>query len=72
MRPADLEKALKQLGGDRRRITITFVEAQTPAAQAAPESQDELTCRALAHPEVQRFREAFPDAEVRGVRNLRE
>jgi hypothetical protein len=28
--------------------------------------------RALAHPEVQRFREAFPDAEVRVARNLKQ
>jgi len=74
MRPAEVEKALRQLGGDRRRFKITFVEAAATAglAASAPESQDELTRRALAHPEVQRFREAFPDAEVRGVRDLRE
>ena len=73
MRPADLEKAVKHLGGDRRKIKITFVEAaEAAAAPAAPESPDELTRRALAHPEVQRFREAFPEAEVRGVRNLQE
>jgi hypothetical protein len=74
MRPVDVERAIKQLGGDRRRIRITFVEAETlaPPAATEAESADQLTRRALEHPEVQRFREAFPGAEVRGVRNLKE
>jgi hypothetical protein len=73
MRPVDVERAVKHLGGERRKIRITFVEAEavTPAAPGA-ESSDELTRRALEHPEVQRFREAFPGAEVRGVRDLKE
>jgi len=33
--------------------------------------EDEVTERALAHPEVQRFRELF-GGEVRTVRNLKE
>jgi len=75
MRPADVEKAIKQVGGDRRKVKITFVEAaeaQAGPAPAAPENQDELMRRALAHPEVERFREVFPEAEVRGVRDLKE
>jgi len=28
--------------------------------------------RAMADPAIQRFREAFPDAELRQVRNLKE
>jgi hypothetical protein len=73
MRPADVEKALKHLGGDRRKVRIVFVEAAAAAGPApAPEPQDELTRRALQHPEVQRFREVFPDAEVREVRSLQQ
>ena len=74
MRPAEVEKALKHLGGDRRKLRITFVEAEGAArpAPAAERSADELTRRALEHPEVQRFREVFPGAEVRGVRDLKE
>jgi len=37
----------------------------------APKKDDEVTERALAHPEVQRFRELF-GGEVRTVRNLKE
>jgi len=41
-----------------------------PRPQPAPQAAgDEATRRALAHPEVQRFREVFPGAEVRVVRN---
>lgn len=74
LRPADVEKALKHLGGDRRKIKITFAEAAeaAPGRPRAPESQDEVTRRALEHPDVQRFREVFPDAELRAVRNLKE
>ena len=41
----------------------------TPAA-TIPE--DEATTRALENPEVQRFREMFPDSHVRTVRNLKD
>jgi hypothetical protein len=75
MRPDDLQKAVKHLGGERRRVKISFLEAAAASATrppAAPDSQDDAARRALSHPEVQRFRELFPDAEVRGVRNLKE
>jgi len=42
-----------------------------PSAVPAPRG-DEVTTRALAHPEVRRFQEIFPDSQVRKVRNLRE
>jgi hypothetical protein len=46
--------------------------APQPAAQpAAGKGDDEVTGRALANPEVQRFREVF-GGEVRKVRNLKE
>jgi len=34
--------------------------------------EDEVSQRALAHPEVRRFQELFPGAQVRAVRNLKE
>jgi hypothetical protein len=38
---------------------------------AAPTPADnDFTKRALSHPGVKRFQELFPDAHVRGVRNL--
>jgi hypothetical protein len=33
--------------------------------------KDDVSERALAHPEVKRFQETFPDAQVRAVRNLK-
>ena len=45
-----------------------------PVRMAAPlktETGDDVTGRALANPEVQRFREVF-GGEVRKVRNLKE
>jgi DNA polymerase-3 subunit gamma/tau len=76
MQPADLQKAVQHLNIGTRRITVTVGAAAaatepTAAAPARP-AQDEATARALAHPEVQRFQETFPGAEVRVVRNLKE
>ena len=69
--------ALKRLGQPGLRFKVVFgeVKAASPEVRndmkkpAAPE--DEVTGRALAHPEVQRFRELF-GGEVRAVRNLKE
>jgi len=76
MRPADIQKALDHLNAGKRRIKVGTVAAPaSEAASAAPTAaldQDETMRRALAHPEVQRFREAFPDAEVRVARNLKQ
>jgi hypothetical protein len=43
-------------------------------AKKAPEpaKTDEASERALAHPEVKRFQELFPESQVRAVRNLKE
>jgi hypothetical protein len=41
------------------------------AATVAPPT-DEVAERALAHPDVRRFQEMFPDSQVRKVRNLKE
>ena len=78
MKPEEIQKAIQHAGGGKRKIKITFTEAgaadvkATEGPKQPPESEDEAARRALAHPEVQRFREAFPDAEVRTVRNLKE
>jgi DNA polymerase-3 subunit gamma/tau len=78
MRPADVQKALDHLNAGKRRIKVATAETASSAAPAptpepSPRAQeDETMRRALAHPEVQRFREAFPDAEVRIARNLKE
>ena len=78
MKPEEIQKAIAHLGGGRRKVRISLVEAAATGPEASggagqvQESDDEVTRRALSHPEVQRFREVFPDAEIRAVRNLKE
>jgi hypothetical protein len=47
-----------------------------PTSAAAPPSnqqiEQELADRALSNPEVRRFQEAFPESQVRTIRNLRD
>ncbi len=75
---ADLRKGLSEIGMGARRIKIvTGVVGAAPAVAApkqdsGPKLDDEVSQRALAHPEVQRFQKAFPEAEVRQVRDLKE
>jgi DNA polymerase-3 subunit gamma/tau len=78
VKPEEIQKAIAHLGGGRRKVRISLVEAGATGPEASggtgqvQESDDEVTRRALSHPEVQRFREVFPDAEIRAVRNLKE
>ncbi|HEY4088512.1 MAG TPA: DNA polymerase III subunit gamma/tau, partial [Bryobacteraceae bacterium] len=71
----EIRTALKRLGYPTLRFKIVFGDVTAaPAAKAAPKGappQDEVTERALNHPDVQRFRELF-GGEVRNVRNLKE
>jgi DNA polymerase-3 subunit gamma/tau len=72
----EIGTALKQMGMPGQKFIVVFGEVQSapaaPATAAKPESgDDELTGRALAHPEVKKFREMF-GGEVRAVRNLKE
>jgi DNA polymerase-3 subunit gamma/tau len=74
---SQLRKAAEQAFGKPVRIKIT---AGNPVAQPEPAvakrkssaTEDDLMQRALSDPAVQRFREAFPNAEVRQVRDLKE
>jgi len=69
----EIKTALRHLGHTGLRFKIAFGEvksAQAPVQKPAPR-EDEVTERALGHPEVQRFRELF-GGEVRTVRNLKE
>lgn len=69
--------AVNQAAGKTMRITVKVGDAATPGsapipkAQTKPQGDDETTTRALANPEVQRFKELFPDSQVRAVRNLK-
>jgi len=73
----EIRTALKHLGFSTLRFKVNFGEAKGAAIEkktAMPKpaaKEDEVTERALAHPEVQRFRELF-GGEVRTVRNLKE
>ena len=78
LRPDDINKALKQITSRPYRIKVTVGDAGPQSAPlastqppAAPPTDDEATSRALANPEVQRFRDLF-GGEIRKVRNLKE
>lgn len=67
----EISSALKHLGLNLRfKVVFGEVKAAAPIAKPAPK-EDEVTERALNHPDVQRFRELF-GGEVRNVRNLKE
>jgi len=70
-----LQKAVQQTAGRPMKVSVTFGAPKVSAPAAAPKvkvGDEEVTERALAHPEVRRFTELFPDAQVRTVRNLKE
>jgi DNA polymerase III subunit gamma/tau len=76
LRPDELQQALQRISPRAMRVKVTVGEAgEAPAG--GPErlivrpTEDEATARALANPEVQRFREVF-GGEIRKVRNLKE
>ncbi len=76
LRPDDLQQALKRISPRAMRIKVTVGEAGDAPAGGAERpivrpTEDEATARALANPEVQRFREVF-GGEIRKVRNLKE
>ena len=71
----DILKGVQKVAGRPMRIKITIgtpnaVEA--PKVERKPAKADDASERALSHPEVRRFQELFPDAQVRVVRNLKE
>ena len=72
-----LDEAVREVFGRPLRIKVMAGEeadpgAVPPAGNAAPAPKDDASARALANPEVQRFREVFGGSEVRMVRNLKE
>ena len=77
LREEDLRAALRHMGGAQGpkplRIKVIIGEsAEPPAPLANPAAaEDDVSARALANPEVRRFREVF-GGEVRKVRNLKE
>jgi DNA polymerase-3 subunit gamma/tau len=71
MNEKDILKVVQKIAGRPMRVKIVQGE---PAAAAAPlaKAKDDVSERALSHPDVKRFQEMFPDAQVRVVRNLKE
>ena len=74
MNEKDLRKAVQQTAGSAMRIRITIGEPRVTEASRLDRKlpEDDLSQRALAHPEVRRFQEMFPGAQVRAVRNLKD
>jgi DNA polymerase-3 subunit gamma/tau len=69
----EFEAAVRRVAGRTVRITLKVGEAAAAApAVRAPVKTDEAAERALAHPEVKRIQELFPESQVRQVRNLKE
>jgi DNA polymerase-3 subunit gamma/tau len=73
-----IEATVKRLLGRPVRVTVKVGEVAAAPAMAAAravsesELESEAAERALSHPEVKRFQELFPGAQVRTVRNLKE
>ena len=68
----DMLKVVQKVAGRPMRIKITLGAPNVSETPKAKPPQDDVSERALAHPEVRRFQEMFPDAQVRVVRNLKE
>ena len=76
MNEKDIQKAVQQVAGRPMRISIKFGDPAAPSQAAVgrpiEKKLDDVSERALSHPEVRRFQEIFPDSQVRAVRNLKE
>ena len=73
IKDALFETTVRQLASKRAVFKVGEAAASAaPAKQPDNALDSEVATRALAHPEVQRFQELFPDSQVRAVRNLRE
>jgi DNA polymerase-3 subunit gamma/tau len=68
----DILKVVQKVAGRPMRIKVTAGTVDVAEVPKARPPQDDVSERALAHPEVRRFQETFPDAQVRVVRNLKE
>jgi DNA polymerase-3 subunit gamma/tau len=70
----EFEAAVKRVAGRTVRIVVKVGEVTAAPVAAATKiaAADEVSARALEHPEVKRFQEMFPDSHVRAVRNLKE
>ncbi|MBM3811291.1 MAG: DNA polymerase III subunit gamma/tau [Acidimicrobiia bacterium] len=77
LRSADLRTAVTKTAGRAVKIVVQAGEAAAAAAAPKPAAaamaeDEELSRRALSHPEVLHFQEMFPGSQVRTVRNLKQ
>jgi hypothetical protein len=73
LKHGDFASIVQKIAGRPVKVTIKIGEtSREPAPAAAPQQTDEVSLRALDHPEVKRFQELFPDSQVRTVRNLKD
>jgi DNA polymerase-3 subunit gamma/tau len=72
LKQPEFEAAARRLSGVAKITVKTGEPVVTAPVSATAPAPDETSSRALAHPEVRRFQETFPDSQVRTVRNLRE
>jgi DNA polymerase-3 subunit gamma/tau len=68
----DILKVVQKVAGRPMRVKVTAGTVDVVEIPKAKPPEDETSERALSHPEVRRFQETFPDAQVRVVRNLKE
>jgi DNA polymerase-3 subunit gamma/tau len=72
LKSADLRNAIQAVSGRPRKVKVSAGEASAASAPVQKAPEDDVSRRALAHPEVQRFQELFPNSQVRQVRDLKE
>ena len=70
-RGSDFTAIVQRIIGRPVKVTVKIGETTREPEPAAPKT-DEVSARALEHPEVKRFQELFPDSQVRTVRNLKD
>ena len=70
MNEKDIQKVVQKIAGRPMRIKIAMGKPEAVAAPL-PKKTDDVSERALAHPDIRRFQEMFPDAQVRAVRDLK-
>jgi DNA polymerase-3 subunit gamma/tau len=73
LKSAEIRKAIATILGRPTKITFDAGDGEAPPEPASrDDEEDEVSRRALSHPEVQRFQSMFPDSQIRAVRNLKE
>ncbi|MCP5113018.1 MAG: DNA polymerase III subunit gamma/tau, partial [bacterium] len=75
LKSKELQQVVQKVAGQPLKVVFVPGGSSAPEPKAAPapkDTEDEATKRALANPEVQRYRETFPSSEVRTVRNLKQ